>query len=239
MNITNSRLSYLNFLKEKSKSRFGYTEMLAIDGLNFLDCVRGVNAYTDVLDFPQKALSIMDIGTDFFNIRFIKKQRKLIEPFKNGRFNFYHIWTPGDTVFLSVDAYGNCSSEVFEKFGRKYVQGLIDEFNGGWLHVHSDAVRLLPNYAKLKNLVAIGFEDWIKSPRIIDVIDEVKNITKDIPLMINIRKEELIQKINAKTLPGNILYWVNGVQSIDEANIIATISKKYKALYKSRYKRLK
>ena len=232
------QLSYLNFLKEKSKSRFGYTEMLAIDGLNFLDCVRGVNAYTDVLDFPQKALSIMDIGTDF-NIRFIKKQRKLIEPFKNGRFNFYQIWTPGDTVFLSVDAYGNCSSEVFEKFGRKYVQGLIDEFNGGWLHVHSDAVRLLPNYAKLKNLVAIGFEDWIKSPRIIDVIDEVKNITKDIPLMINIRKEELIQKINAKTLPGNILYWVNGVQSIDEANMIATISKKYKAPYKSRYKRLK
>ena len=130
------QLSYLNFLKEKSKSRFGYTEMLAIDGLNFLDCVRGVNAYTDVLDFPQKALSIMDIGTDF-NIRFIKKQRKLIEPFKNGRFNFYQIWTPGDTVFLSVDADGNCSSEVFEKFGRKYVQGLIDEFNGGWLHVHS------------------------------------------------------------------------------------------------------
>ena len=57
--------------------------------------------------------------------------------------------------------------------------------------------------------------------------------------MINIRKEELIQKINAKTLPGNILYWVNGVQSIDEANMIATISKKYKAPYKSRYKRLK
>ncbi|KKL49417.1 hypothetical protein LCGC14_2315750, partial [marine sediment metagenome] len=39
---------------------------------------------------------------------------------------------------------------------------MIDEFDGGWLHVHSDAMRLLPEYVALNDLVAIGLEDWIK-----------------------------------------------------------------------------
>ena len=231
----NLQLTYVKYLAEKSKSKFGFTEMLAIDGLNFLDCLRGADAYIDIIEFPEKVIKLMDIGSEF-NIKFIKKQRALIEPFNNGRFNFYQIWTPGETIFLSVDAYGHCRPEVFEKFGRKYVQNLIDEFNGGWLHVHSDAVRLLPNYVKLNNLVAIGLEDWIKPPRIIEIIDEVKAITQDIPLMVNINKDEIMQKILSKTLPGNILYWVNNVDNIEEANRISDICKKYKAPYKSKYR---
>ncbi|HEB32409.1 MAG TPA: hypothetical protein ENI15_16305 [Spirochaetes bacterium] len=31
-----------------------------------------------------------------------------------GRFNFYHMWTPGETIFVSVDAYGQCGPVVFE-----------------------------------------------------------------------------------------------------------------------------
>lgn len=232
------QISYLNFLKEKSKDKFGFTEMLSIDGLNFLDCMRGVNAYTDILDFPKKSIDLMDIGSEF-NIKFIKKQRKLIKPFKNGRFNFYQIWTPNETIFLSVDAYGHCGPEIFEKFGRKYLQNLIDEFNGGWLHVHSDAHRLLPNYVKLKNLIAIGLEDWIKPPRMIKIINEIKEIVCAIPLMININKDELIQRIKSKSLPGNILYWVNNAESIKEANQIAEMCKSYLSPFKKNIKFVK
>jgi hypothetical protein len=232
------QLSYIKLLAEKSRDRFGFTEMLTIDGLNLLDCLRGGEAYTDVIDFPEEVIKILDFGSKF-NIEFIKKQRKLIKPYKNGRFNFYQIWTPGETIFISVDAYGNCSSQVFEKFGRKYVQNLINEFGGGWLHVHSDAVRLLPNYVKLQNLIAIGLEDWIKPPRVINIIDEVKEITGCIPLMININKTEIVQKIESKTLHGNILYWVNGIENTEEANVVADLCKKYIAPYKNKYKLIK
>ena len=47
----------------------------------------------------------------------VKEQRKHIDSYRGGRFNFYQIWTPGETIFISVDAYGQCSSDVFEKFG--------------------------------------------------------------------------------------------------------------------------
>lgn len=228
------QIDYLKYLSKRSHGRFGFTEMITIDGLNFLDCVRHHDAYTDIYDYPNEIKAIMEFASDL-NIKLVKKQRKYVDTFNGGRFNFYQIWTPGETIFISVDAYGQCSSEVFEKFGRKYVQRMIDEFKGGWLHVHSDAMRLLPNYVRLENLVAIGLEDWIKPPRAIEHIDGIVEITGDIPLMINIEKEELLDMMDVRTLPGNALYWVGGVTSLEDANRIVDAAYKYRSTYRNKY----
>lgn len=231
------QINYTKYLAKRSEGKFGFTEMIAVDGLNLIDCLRGGDAYTDVYDHPKEIMDIMDFGSDL-NIKLVKEQRKFIKKYRGGRFNFYQIWTPGETIFISVDAYGSCSPEIFERFGRKYVQGLIDEFNGGWLHLHTEAastMKLLTNYVALNNLVAIGFEDWISPPRGIEHIDKILEITGDIPLMINIKKDELVEMIESKILPGNILYWVSGVGSVDEANKIAKIAYGYKSKYKRKY----
>lgn len=221
-------MNYLRYLAERSAGRFGYTEMIAIDGLNFLDCVRHGDAYTDLYDYPAETREVLDYASDL-TVELVREQRKLVPPFEGGRFNFYQIWTPGETIFISVDAYGQCGPEVFERFGRKYVQRLADEFGGGWLHVHSDAMRLLPTYASLDGLVAVGLEDWIKPPFAVDHLDEIRGMTGDVPLMINIEKERLLAMIGAGTLPGNALYWVSGVRSADEANRVAGVAHGYRA----------
>ena len=166
--------NYIKYLSERAEGKFGFTEMFPIDGLNFLECVRHNDAYTDIYDYPKEAIDIMNFGSDF-NISLIKTQRQLIKKYKDGRFNFYGIWTPNETVFISVDAYGNCNPEIFEKFGRKYVQRMANEF-GGWLHLHTDSMstmRLLSKYVTLKNLIAIGFDDWIEKPRAIENINAI------------------------------------------------------------------
>lgn len=227
------QIDYIKYLIERSKDKFIFCEMIAIDGLNFLDNVRGGDAYTDLYDYSKEVIDMLEFSSDL-NIKIIKHQRKLIETYKGGRFQNFGIWTPGETVYISVDAYGQCGSEVFEKFGRKFIQKMIDEFNGGWLHVHSDAVRLLPSYISLKNLIGLGLEDWINPPRAIEHIDDILEITGEIPLMINISSDELIGMIESKKLPGNILYWVNGVRDTKKANEIAEIAYNYKARYKRR-----
>jgi len=204
--------------------------MITIDGMNFIDCVRGGDAYTDVYDNPKAILEMMDFASDL-NVRLVREQRKLIPTYRGGRFNFYQIWTPGETIFISVDAYGQCGAEVFERFGRKYVQRLVNEFGGGWLHVHSDAMRLLPNYATLQNIVAIGLEDWIKPPRAMDHLEEIRETLGTTPLMLNISREELEARMADRTLPGNALYWVNGVTTSEEANRIAESAHEYVARY--------
>ncbi len=228
------QLDYIRFLEEKSKGRFGFTELSTLIGLNLLDCLRGGDAYTDVFDYPEEIKDIMKFGLQL-GIKLVKKQRNLMSKYKGGRFNFYQIWTPGETFFAGVDAYGQCHQEIFEKFGRQYVQDIIDEFKSGWLHVHSDAMRLLPNYVTLNNLIAIGLEDWISPPRAIENIDRIKEITKDIPLMINIKKDELIEMIDAKSLPGNILYWVMDVKDKEEANKISELAHQYRAKYDKKF----
>jgi hypothetical protein len=221
-------MGYLAYLAGRSRDRFGYTEMIAIDGLNFLDCVRHGDAYTDVYDHPEEVLEVLAYASDL-NVELVRRQRVLIPTVDGGRFNFYQIWTPGETVFVSVDAYGQCGTDVFERFGRPFVQRLVDEFGGGWLHVHSDAMRLLPSYGKLGNLVAIGLEDWIKPPFAVDALDDIRSMTGDIPLMINIGKERLQAMMDAHALPGGVLYWVAGVRTAREANEIAEAAHRYRA----------
>ena len=201
------QVDYINYLNERSKNKFVFCEMIAIDGMNFLENVRGGNAYMDIYDYPKEVHGILEYSSDL-NIKIIKDQRKLIKTYESGRFQNYATWTPGETVFISVDAYGNCGPEVFEKFGRKYIQRLIDEFNGGWLHLHTEAPSTMKNlhhYVSLNNLIAIGFEDWQVGPRGIEHINEITEITNNIPLMININANELIGMIEAKKLPGNII----------------------------------
>ncbi len=226
-------MNYLSYLAGRSRGRFAYTEMIAIDGLNFLDCVRHGDAYTDVYDFPREVLEVFAYASDL-NVDLVKRQRALMPKFEGGRFNFYQIWTPGETIFVSVDAYGQCGADVFERFGRRFVQRLMDEFGGGWLHVHSDAVRLLPVYATLGNLVAIGLEDWIKPPFAADALDDIRRLTGDIPLMINMGRERLLGMMGSHTLPGGVLYWVSGVRSVNEANAIAEAAHAYRAPYERR-----
>jgi hypothetical protein len=223
-------MRYLSRLAERSRGRFGYTEMIAIDGLNFLDCVRHGEAYTDVYDHPREVREVLDCASDL-NMDLVRRQRKLMPHIEGGRFNLYQIWTPGETIFISVDAYNQCGPEVFESFGRRYVQRLADEFGGGWLHLHSDAMRLLPSYRSIANLVAVGFEDWIKPPFAIDHLREIRDALGDMPLMINISRERLLAMMGERTLPGGVLYWVSGVRSADDANRLAEMACVYRAPY--------
>jgi hypothetical protein len=225
-------MGYLEYLAERSNGRFGYTEMIVIEGMNFLDCVRHGDAYTDVYDHPREVKEIFAFASAM-SVDLLKRQRRLIPKYEGGRFNFYQIWTPGETVFLSVDAYGQCGPEIFEQFGRRPLQRLIDEFGGGWLHVHSDAMRLLPVYRNLVGLVAIGLEDWIKPPYAIDHLEEIRGVTGDIPLMLNISKERLLAMIETRTLPGGTLYWVSGIHTTEE-NTVADIAHRYRAPLKKR-----
>jgi tRNA A37 threonylcarbamoyladenosine synthetase subunit TsaC/SUA5/YrdC len=73
----------------------------------------------------------------------------------------------------------------------------------------------------IKNLVGIGILDDPKQEKCFKRIGEIKRITKDIPLQICCDKEEFTLALRNKSLPYNIMYWINsGVASVEEANKI-------------------
>ena len=87
------QIDYVKYLSKRSKGKFGFTEMITIDGLNFLDCVRHGDAYTDIYDYPVEIKEVMAFASDL-NVKLVKEQRKYIDVYRGGRFNFYQIWTP-------------------------------------------------------------------------------------------------------------------------------------------------
>ena len=217
---------------EHARGKFPVCEMETIDALNLADVLRGTTqAFMDVYDHPDELARLMDFGADF-NIRFIEMQRQILREslyYEEGIFDMFWIWLPGRAVWLSVDAYASCAPQVFEQMGRQYIQRLIDHFGSGWLHIHSNGVYLLPQLVKLRNLVGIGIFEDPGPPRPFEQLAEIRAITGDIPLQIHCHRDELEKGMRDRTLPGGIIYWVQGVRSIEDGNRLMEKVRAYRA----------
>lgn len=224
-----TQLEALRYYAENAKNRFGVSTTETVDALTLAALLRGAQrAYLDIYDAPEKLRRLMEFGVDF-TIRFIELQREIVGCYDGGVFNLFQSWMPGQTIWLGVDAYGPCSPKVYADMGREYQQQLIGHFGGGWMHLHSGALHLLPEVTKLKRLVGIGIVDDPGQPRGFDQLPKIQEVTKDIPLMIECRKEELLEGIEDRTLPGGVMYWVYGASSVEEANRIMERVRDYRA----------
>lgn len=200
--------------------KFPLCETEVLDGLNLVEGLRGSKAYTDIYDYPEGVHRLLEFSSDF-NIQILNMQRKILAPslfYQDGIFSMFRIWLPGETPWMSVDAYGNCSPHIFSEFGSPYLQRMINNYGGGWIHLHSHALHLLPEIVKLDRVVGIGICDDPNTPGGFDQLDSILQVTHDIPLQIDCSAGQLIKAILDHSLPGNIMYMVrDGVSTIDQA----------------------
>jgi len=113
---------------ERGRGKFGVCETEPIDALNLAELLRGSRVYSDLYDRPFELHRLLDFACDF-NIRFIEFQREILRPclfYQEGIFSLFRIWLPGQAVWISVDAYGNCSPRIFREFGATYIQSTMD-----------------------------------------------------------------------------------------------------------------
>lgn len=215
-----------------ARGKFGLCETEPIDGLNLVELLRGSRAYTDIFDYPAELHRLLEIASDF-NIRFIEYQRDILQPcleYEDGSFSMFRIWLPGRAVWISVDAYGNCSPEVFLEFGKPYIQRSIDYFSGGWVHVHAFALHLLPEIMRMRGVLGIGVCDDPGVPTSFEKLAYIRSITRSMPLQIDCSCEQLEHGIRDGTLPGGVMYMVRtGVETITAANKIMADVRCYRA----------
>jgi hypothetical protein len=149
-------------------------------------------------------------------------QREILTPnlyYQDGIFSMFRIWLPGRAPWMSVDAYGNCSPQIFCEFGAPYLQRMVDYYSGGWIHLHSHALHLLPEIVKLDKLVGIGVFDDPNVPGGFEQLERIRQVTRDIPLQIDCSAWQLEKSMLDHTLPGNGMYMIReGVENVDQAN---------------------
>jgi hypothetical protein len=200
-----------------------------VDSLNFAENVMGPRAFLELYDHPRELLMLFDFALDF-NIRLIEMQRKYIARYEGGYFDLHEEWLPGNCVWLSIDAWGLCSPETFRDLGRYHLQKIIDHFGGGWLHMHNSHLHLLEEVITLKGLVGIGILDDPRQEGCFERLPGIQSRTGDIPLQISCTKDQLLQTIEQKTLPRNVMYWVDsGVATVEEGNRIMEMVRDYGA----------
>lgn len=206
------------YFAEQARGLCGVCIIETMDNLNLAENLVGSRVYLDLLDHPREVLEFFDFALEF-NTRLVKAQRQQLEAYEGGYFDIHEIWVPGDTIWLSIDAWNLVSPEMFRKLGLRHVQTIIDAFGGAWLHMHNQAIHLLPEVMRLRHLVGIGILDDPAEPRCFPRIRRIQELTRGMPLQINCTRDELEKGIREKSLPRNVMYWVDqGVHSVEEAN---------------------
>jgi hypothetical protein len=208
------------YFAEKAEGLCATSIIETTDSLNFAENVFGSSIFMEIYDHPRELLELFDFAYEL-NIRLIDLQRKYIRRFEGGYFDLHEEWLPGDCVWLSVDAWGQCSVQDFRRLGKHHLQKMVDHFGAGWLHLHNSHLHLLEEVVTVKGLVGIGILDDPRQVPCFPRLASIREVTRDIPLQINCGKEQFLDSLEKGTLPRNVMYWIDsGVESVAEANVI-------------------
>lgn len=214
------QMEMVKYFAAKAKGLFPVCITEVLMGLIWAEYLLGERMYTDIYDNPKLLMKLVEKSVEF-NIRYINEQRRYIEKYKDGVFEMFEVWLPGNQIWNGMDNYANCSPEVWKKFGKPYYEEIGKYFGGQWMHMHSNALYLVKEVAKTKYISGISIWDDFKSPRGFDKLDEICRDANGIPLYIFCTKDELLSGIKDKTLKRNIYYWcTSGVRTAKEANEI-------------------
>jgi hypothetical protein len=217
------------YFAEHANGRFGVAMMETLADLNIVHNLRGFQFLYDIYDHRQEVERLMEMSIEF-NIQWIDMVREALgeaNTYRGGRLDFWGMWQPGDTIFASVDAYNLCDPKILE-WGRPYIQRLVDHYGSGWIHHHAIGLRLLPEALKINNILFHEFCDDPGQPKVFPRMREIKDLTGDIPIMIDVDFELFVPALREHRLKGGAIYWVRGAPSIEQANEVMKEVRRYR-----------
>ncbi|MHB0999988.1 MAG: uroporphyrinogen decarboxylase/cobalamine-independent methonine synthase family protein [Armatimonadota bacterium] len=208
----------VRIFSDGARGKFGVAPFIIIDCMNFVAEMRGMTqAFEDTIDNPETVVSMMDFALEF-NIFLQERVRRMTDGFMNGSFVNMGSWCQGNPILFSVDAYHMGSPDFYYQWGVPHLQRILDHFGGGLLHLHSNGWHLLPYVVKLRHLKCIYFADERWNPRAYDQLPKLCEQAAGTPLIISCQYDEFRRDLDSYKLPGNVLYDVQNVPSVDHGN---------------------
>ncbi len=226
-------LANLRYGVERAGDRYPLGCLLAIEALNLCVMVRGATAaYLDVVDHPQQLHRLMAFGVDFI-AQFTDLQRGVITEHNEAVFGdpeYSAVCTNHSGVSMSVDAYDLCHPDVYRQMGREYQADLIRRCGWASYHIHGDGRHLVAEVAGLPKVVRMSIQDDLHQilPRAFELRAEFRRLTGDVPLYLECSRDELLEGIRSRSLPGGVMY-ITAAGSVDEANEMMKRVRDYEA----------
>ncbi|KKR04403.1 MAG: hypothetical protein UT30_C0008G0025 [Candidatus Uhrbacteria bacterium GW2011_GWF2_39_13] len=202
-----------------------YTPFIFDDCLNLLVELRGAgNAYMDIYDYPDLIARFMDWSVDL-NIKLYDLQSNLFRRTADDAIGKhpYKKYLRSHIPDLSVDAYGVCDTEIYKKWGLEQHKRIVAHYSGGRMHIHANGRHLCKTIATIKGLCYCYLSDDIGYPPPWEILEVLKEELHPVPIAIDIPCEVFIQRLNENTLPGGVLYRLDGVKRTEESKIMKKV----------------
>jgi hypothetical protein len=212
-------LQQLDLFVRESAGKWGISHFILIDAMNFVfELVGATQAYLSLEDRPDTVRRAIDFAFDL-NVRIHEQFFASVPALKGGTFSNFGHWFPGRVVSESVDPYHMTSVAYFERWGREPAERIMTHFDGGVIHIHANGRHLLEAVSTLRGLKAIALMDDLGFPTSLDIIDQLKTRTGDVPLSIySVPYEAFVDRLHRNVLPGGVFYQVQDVPDVDAAN---------------------
>ena len=221
-------IKQLRFFVERSNGKFGISNFILIDGLNFMMELRGAtNTYYDLIDDPDGVKYAIEFA-EKLNIWIHDHFFNTVGLYDGGTCNITAQWLPGRIVYESVDPFHLTSSDTFDEWGRETIQRIFNHFDGGMVHIHSNGHHLIEKVATLEKLKCIAlYDDEFVEP-VYKAVEQLDKKRGKIPYNISIPYEVFADRLTRKELQPNIFYNVLDVPDNICANKLMSDVKKYK-----------
>jgi len=198
-----------------------FTPFIFYDCLNLLVELRGAaNAYMDLYDSPELLTRFMDWSVNA-NIKLYDAQSNILKDIAGSAMGGhpYKRYSRSYIPDLSIDAYGMCNVETYQRWGLEYHKRIVEHYGGGRLHIHANGRHLCKTVATIPKLCFCELTDDIGYPAPWEILEKLKDDLYPIPVKIKIPGEIFIQRLNNRELPGGVLYEFS-VEKMSEANEI-------------------
>jgi hypothetical protein len=203
---------------------------ILIDCLNLLSELRGAaTALTDLYDAPEWVKKFMEWSITV-NMSLYDRQAEIIHDFVTKAYGDHPFFKYACCCVphMSIDAYGHCAAEVYERFGLPYHVRMAERYGGGRLHIHSNARRLCKLVSRIGTLTYCSMTEDVGFPPAWQSVSELKEQMSPVPIAVTIPKEAFVAGIENRSLPGGVLYSLRA-ESLDEANSIMKRVFEYRA----------
>lgn len=221
------------YFAEQANGEFALSYFISNDALNLaVELMGTTEAYIKALVDEELVRKVMDFGVEY-NLWFYTLQKDIYE--KNNRKALMddELYDLFDKTWYSIDAYTLCNPNMYDSLGFEYQQKLVSTVGGGYMHTHGTGIfGLFPKIIKLKDLgsLQVGRDRKLGEDKKLIELDKLqwfRDVAQDIPLVISVSKEEFLQGIRKKSLPGGTTY-ITQADNIEEANKMSAMAKEYR-----------
>lgn len=212
-------LEQMRLFAVAANGKFGIAPPCLINHLHLpLEMFGTTRTYLELYDNPRRIRQAVDLAHDL-SCAIMDAFFQNVPLVDGGTCLAWSEWVPGRIVMESVDVFHMASVECFEEWGRAAIERTFAAFDGGVVHIHGNGRHLVKAVSSLRGLKLIDFAD--DQPGVtpaFDMLPEIRAVTGDVPLVVHAEFGGFLKALEARRLPGGILYSVAGAPDADAAN---------------------